>query len=443
VDTGPTLGDVLAQGVNDFFERRERRKETEYQRERQRKQDERDELALALSGIHRGTAPVEQDRDIYAPKLETGDGLAGALQGGLSIGGTNEVKGSMFDQSLGMGAAPKPVPLGAFDKTTGQFNRGEPVGTLPSQYEQLTPGYYRDRNETPEQRQIDRQYAAREQEKQDAREKSDRLVAALGGAAIPPDVAPLLAENPKLLEDVGGKLIEKRLGLGSLTDKNIDPRSREGIAADKELIAYRAQMEAAAAAQKAAQAANAPRKVPAATMAGLAKNEAAVQRIKEAIAAVQAYPDAVGLKRMVSDDINQRVDPKGIDARSKLARIASIEVHSLAGSNQTAREMQNLGPYLPKIRDDSKAIVEKLQNMQRAIESENAMIREKYGLGETVDVGPNGTPLNATGTNVGGGGKGPVNLGSGVSDADMWEQLVAAGVSKDEATRRVQARHKP
>ncbi len=435
VSRGPTLGDVLANGIDEIMAiRRQRKLDREHDEQLAYEKSQRPlkEAATLAELLRYGVVPHEAGGD---------SGLGGALQESLGGGGPNLGIGdrealpasSVFNRqpsivaqrpqggpNLPIGSEPFTpgphthggvVPIGHFDVRTGTFSTGQ-APQAPQQ--QARTG----------RRRLNDQYDYDPSMIQQARTQplaAQHLDLGNEIVVIDPQTGQPIQRYPKAAD------VEK--------PRNIDPLSPEGIAANRQLIAYREQMAASLAAQKAAQTAQAPKKIPASVMQGLSKNDAAVQRIQDAIDALKAYPDAVGLKRVVGEDINQRVDPKGIDARAKLARIAAIEIHTQAGSNQTARELVNLRPYIPNVRDGHEAAIEKLENLKRAVANETEGLRRNYGLDEVA------VPSGGTGNIDLRGPQAPAHTPA-VSDADLWEQLVASGVPKAEATRRVQARHK-
>ncbi len=117
---------------------------------------------------------------------------------------------------------------------------------------------------------------------------------------------------------------------------------------------------------------------PPAVTTGHVENEKKVRNITDAIAKVQAHPSAVGLLRGASDDVDQRVDPQGVDARAALADIGSMVVHDRSGAAVTVTEYPRLAAFIPRVRDNAETVVKKLKRMAEIIKEENLAIETAY-----------------------------------------------------------------
>lgn len=119
-----------------------------------------------------------------------------------------------------------------------------------------------------------------------------------------------------------------------------------------------------------------PRETPAALRAKLAENDVSLGKIDQALAAVQAYPQALGLQNVLGDTVQQRLDPKGVDVRALVTDIGSQKLHDRSGAVLTAAEMPRLRPFIPGVNDTPETVKKKLTlfrreyaDMQRAINS--------------------------------------------------------------------------
>lgn len=110
----------------------------------------------------------------------------------------------------------------------------------------------------------------------------------------------------------------------------------------------------------------------------VATNRSQSSTIDKAIAAVTARPTAVGLRRSAGDAINQRLDPDGVDARALVANIGSMLVHDRSGAAVTVSEYPRLAPFVPKITDDSQAIIKKLRQLQNVLANETDLMLSPY-----------------------------------------------------------------
>lgn len=461
--TGPTLGDVLAQGLDDIVQRREQRQEREYQHQRQAKADA---LAEALSraqlddqGVRFGTPPAETDRTIAMPQMQqmqqSGDDLATALRKGMSVGGENEVAGSMFDKPVGLAATPgingnvphplaqtavPTVPLGVFDSRTGTFNRGGPppgalpgaqppqTAQLPSRYRDMGGGMYRDQYQTPAAQKRDTDAATREQA------HADRLAEILTEAQARRDYALPSQQRP-------------------VRDPVADHQAIRDYDIKHPLPSRAAQGGGSAAGGQL-------RVVPAGVATAHSANVSQLTVLDRAIAGLEANPNAVGLKGYLPGAILNRMGGKGgaggVGVRADVADVGSLVIHDRSGAAVTVSEYPRLQPFIPSATDDAKTALVKLQRMRSILADETAAMASFYTPEQGYRGMPNGRSSSGSDINPPqgpGGGTGDIDLrarqvptrppnDASLSDADLWEQLVAAGVSKAEATQRVQARKK-
>jgi len=116
--------------------------------------------------------------------------------------------------------------------------------------------------------------------------------------------------------------------------------------------------------------------LPAAQSGAYTGNASTIKDIDDAMKAVQENPNAFGLQFGISDEANQRLDPKGVGPRAKVANIGSLKIHSRAGSATTASETPRLKPFIPAVHNDPKAILDKLKELRAEAERHNDSIIE-------------------------------------------------------------------
>lgn len=121
------------------------------------------------------------------------------------------------------------------------------------------------------------------------------------------------------------------------------------------------------------------KRVPAKIQEGYVGNSASVRQIDEAIAAIQANRSALGFKNVLGETLNQRLDPKGIDARAGVANIGSLIIHDRSGAAVTAAETPRLLPFIPTVTDTPDSAVKKLKLLRKQYENANAEIEVAYG----------------------------------------------------------------
>jgi hypothetical protein len=123
----------------------------------------------------------------------------------------------------------------------------------------------------------------------------------------------------------------------------------------------------------------------------VATNQTNLSVIDDALSELQKYPDAIGLKRGVGDNINQRLDPKGVAARAALMNISSLLIHDRSGAAVTAAEFPRLKPFIPAITDSYAAAKTKLEKLKQAIASESAALGQQLG-SEAAPITPGAPP---------------------------------------------------
>lgn len=124
---------------------------------------------------------------------------------------------------------------------------------------------------------------------------------------------------------------------------------------------------------KAAFAPKPPKPLPSAQSKAWIENNTAIKNAERALDLVDKNPQAFGISRglpnalgaTVGGAINQRLDPKGVDARAIVADIGSLKIHERSGAAVTAAEFPRLVPFIPLISDKPETIKTKLRNFIR------------------------------------------------------------------------------
>lgn len=121
------------------------------------------------------------------------------------------------------------------------------------------------------------------------------------------------------------------------------------------------------------------KRVPAKIQEGYVGNNSSVRQIDEAIAAIEQNGGALGLKNFLGENVNQRLDPGGVDARAAVANIGSLLIHDRSGAAVTAAEAPRLMPFIPQVTDTPEAAIKKLRGLRRQYENANSEIEVSYG----------------------------------------------------------------
>lgn len=116
--------------------------------------------------------------------------------------------------------------------------------------------------------------------------------------------------------------------------------------------------------QKQAQQNNSVRDIPSSQIDAGLGDVTGLQKIDEAIKALEENPDALGAKNYSPDFIMQRIDPKGVDVRAKISDIAAQKRHDLSGAAVSISEDQRLRPFIPSASDTPEAAKQKLTNLR-------------------------------------------------------------------------------
>lgn len=151
-----------------------------------------------------------------------------------------------------------------------------------------------------------------------------------------------------------------------------------------------------------------------------------VQIIDDALAELDAHPDAVGLTRglpLLGDRLDQRMDPAGVAARAQIANIGSLKLHDRSGAAISVHEFPRLAPFIPAVSDTPETIRTKLRKLRDAIQVEQ----------EALLGGSSPTPGHAPGNPA-------LDVAQPISDAD-FSRAYAAGARTDEDVRKYLAAH--
>lgn len=119
-------------------------------------------------------------------------------------------------------------------------------------------------------------------------------------------------------------------------------------------------------------------KAPATVQKALFENDAALRKIEDALAAIDAYPEALGAVNYLGDTIRQRSDPKGVEARALVADIGSLKLHDRSGAAVTAAETPRLKPFIPAATDTPDTAKKKLELFRREYQTMQDDILASY-----------------------------------------------------------------
>lgn len=131
------------------------------------------------------------------------------------------------------------------------------------------------------------------------------------------------------------------------------------------------------------------KEVPAAAASAMAENDTNLRRAERALRLVGGAPakpgetgtvdkNATGLKGYLPNQVLNRVDPSGVDARAAIADLGSLVIHSRSGAAVTAAEFPRLAPFIPTEKDDPDAVVKKLKRFVEVYNEEQAALQAIY-----------------------------------------------------------------
>lgn len=105
----------------------------------------------------------------------------------------------------------------------------------------------------------------------------------------------------------------------------------------------------------------------------IANNQQQLAVIEDALKELEAHPEAVGIVEhgrglpYIGDQLDQRKDTLGVNARASISNIGSLQIHDRTGAAMTAKEEPRLAPFVPNIRDTPQAIRQKLMKLRQFI----------------------------------------------------------------------------
>jgi len=118
--------------------------------------------------------------------------------------------------------------------------------------------------------------------------------------------------------------------------------------------------------------------IPAHINTAISTNDMSIQRIQEALDLIKKNPDAIGLKNLLPGQALDRMDPKGVAARSAISDIGSLVIHDRSGSAVSVGEMQRLG-FIPTPTDRADNAKTKLESMLKWAKLNQQGLSETYG----------------------------------------------------------------
>lgn len=118
--------------------------------------------------------------------------------------------------------------------------------------------------------------------------------------------------------------------------------------------------------------------LPAPIQKALLENDAALRKVGDALAAVEAYPQGLGLTNYLGDGIRQRTDPDGVNVRALVADIGSLKIHDRSGAAVTAAETPRLKPFIPAATDDAATVKKKLRLFEKEYQDIQTDIEQTY-----------------------------------------------------------------
>lgn len=126
--------------------------------------------------------------------------------------------------------------------------------------------------------------------------------------------------------------------------------------------------------------------MPASAVKGLFENQVNLTRAQTALDLIQGKDvgemkgdkKATGIKGFLPDQVLQRVDTQGIDARAALADLGSLVIHDRSGAAVTAKEFPRLQPFIPSSKDDPATVEKKLKRFVQVYKQEADLTRDYY-----------------------------------------------------------------
>ncbi len=117
--------------------------------------------------------------------------------------------------------------------------------------------------------------------------------------------------------------------------------------------------------------------IPANINTAISTNDMSIRRLQEALDLIKKNPDAIGLKNLLPGQALDRMDPRGVAARSAIGDIGSLVIHDRSGAAVSASEMQRLG-FIPTPTDRADNAKTKLEAMLRYAKLNQQGLAETY-----------------------------------------------------------------
>lgn len=150
--------------------------------------------------------------------------------------------------------------------------------------------------------------------------------------------------------------------------------------------------------------------VPTQAQKAMLENDTNVRRAERALNLVTSATgkDATGLKGYLPNQLLNRMDPAGVDARAAIADLGSLVIHDRSGAAVTAAEFPRLAPFIPTEKDDQATVEKKLNRFVEVYREEMHQLESTYspengfrpfkvggrsGTGATGDFSPEPTKL--------------------------------------------------
>lgn len=89
--------------------------------------------------------------------------------------------------------------------------------------------------------------------------------------------------------------------------------------------------------------------------------------------------NATGLKGYLPNQILNRIDEQGVEARAAIAELGSLIIHDRSGAAVTAAEFPRLAPFIPTEKDDAATVRKKLNAFVRIYREEMEALQTTYG----------------------------------------------------------------
>lgn len=120
--------------------------------------------------------------------------------------------------------------------------------------------------------------------------------------------------------------------------------------------------------------------LPASIRSAVAQNQVQLNKLEEAIRMVEQNKDAFGLQNYIPGAVTQRLPGRGmrggVDVRSLVADVGSLEIRDRSGAAVTAAEFPRLRPFIPLTTDDPDKVLQNLRQMYKAVREETDLLTQ-------------------------------------------------------------------